>query len=253
MNFEESWPLACESIGSGPDVVFVHGAMTPGVAAFPAQRSLASDFRLHFPHRRGYSPNPPVSREDFERDAYEFAQSLARPAHLIGHSYGSLVVMHAAASRPSAVLSMTLIEPVLFSAAVDDPTVTELVGELRALFEDTRLSLRDFVVSFGAAVGLDLTRLPEIEGSLLRHAELLRGQRPPWEGDSSVLEPLRSVSAPKLVVNGGSSDGMRVLGQIVAAQIGANHATLKGHGHDVQRAGEWLNPLLTAHFAHGVC
>jgi hypothetical protein len=156
--------------------------------------------------------------------------------------------MHAAAARPESVLSLTLIEPVLFSAGEHNHLVAGLLADLKAVFNDDGLSLRDFIVAFGGAIGLNLSKLPEPEGALRRHAGLLRGQRPPWDCDPSVLEPLRRLSAPKLVINGGRSNAMCALGDLLAQEVGAGHAVLETHGHDVQRVGTWINPLLMSLF-----
>jgi pimeloyl-ACP methyl ester carboxylesterase len=43
------------------------------------------------------------------------------PAHLVGQSYGAVVVLLAAALRPKQVLSLTAIEPPVFDLARGDP------------------------------------------------------------------------------------------------------------------------------------
>ena len=42
-------------------------------------------------------------------------------AHLVGHSYGGVAAMLAAALVPQSVKSLTLIEPGCYQAAADDP------------------------------------------------------------------------------------------------------------------------------------
>jgi pimeloyl-ACP methyl ester carboxylesterase len=50
-------------------------------------------------------------RSDFEEDARDIAQLLGDGAHLVGHSYGAIGALYAAALVPLAVRSLTVIEP----------------------------------------------------------------------------------------------------------------------------------------------
>jgi pimeloyl-ACP methyl ester carboxylesterase len=52
-------------------------------------------------------------RQDVERLA-EVLDELGRPAHVVGHSYGGLLALHLALSRPASVRSLALYEPVAF-------------------------------------------------------------------------------------------------------------------------------------------
>ena len=123
-----------ETVGSGPRVVLVHGSVGSGWSTWWAQRPLAESFTLVVPDRPGSPPNPPVEHVDFEEQAPLVAELLEDGAHLVGHSYGGVISLYAAALRPDAVRSLTLIEPPAFGVALDDPAVAALVEELRALW-----------------------------------------------------------------------------------------------------------------------
>jgi pimeloyl-ACP methyl ester carboxylesterase len=98
--------------GAGTRVVLVHGSLATGADEWQAQRPLADDgFHLLAPDRRGYGQSPPAEGEDFLRDGDDIADLMGNGAHLVGHSYGGLGVMFAAARRPDATLSLTLLEP----------------------------------------------------------------------------------------------------------------------------------------------
>src|SRR5688500_17836556 len=104
--------LSVESWGAGTPVVLVHGSLATGAEEWEAQRPLAEKgFRLLVPDRRGYGNSPAAEGEDFLRDADDIAELMGDGAHLIGHSYGGLGVMVAAARRPEATRSLTLLEP----------------------------------------------------------------------------------------------------------------------------------------------
>lgn len=74
----------------------------------------------------GLSPAwPEPTPFSFEIDVDRVASLIAReasPVHLVGHSYGGLVALKAAARAPSRIASLTLIDPVAFGVLADDPT-----------------------------------------------------------------------------------------------------------------------------------
>jgi hypothetical protein len=51
-------------------IVFVHGSVGNGDAAWVEQRPLASEFELVVLDRPGYPPGPPVDRVDFEEQSW---------------------------------------------------------------------------------------------------------------------------------------------------------------------------------------
>lgn len=113
--------------GQGPLAVLVHGSGACGDPAeddWAAQRSLADRFRLLVPARRGYFQSPPIAQGNFTVDAADIAALLGDGAHLVGHSYGGVGALLAAAQRPNAVHSLTLIEPGAFSIARGDPAAS---------------------------------------------------------------------------------------------------------------------------------
>src|SRR5215207_9318626 len=98
--------------GEGEPAVFVHGSFGWGEETWQAQRPLAdSSYRLLLVDRRGFGATPADGRPDFERDADDIAALLDEPSHLVGHSYGGVVSLLAAARRPDAIRSLAVIEP----------------------------------------------------------------------------------------------------------------------------------------------
>src|SRR5260370_762373 len=73
--------------------------------------------------RAGSGGVPPLPRGDFEAEAPLFAELLGNGAHLVGHSYGAVIALYAAALRPDAVLSLTVSEPGCLRVAAGDPRV----------------------------------------------------------------------------------------------------------------------------------
>ena len=104
--------LFVETWGAGAPVVLVHGSLATGAEEWEAQRPLADQgHRLLVLDRRGYGRSPAVEGEDFLRDGDDIAEVMGDGAHLVGHSYGGLGALFAAARRPQATRSLTLLEP----------------------------------------------------------------------------------------------------------------------------------------------
>jgi pimeloyl-ACP methyl ester carboxylesterase len=122
--------------GTGPRVVLVHGVLLGGREAWRAQRPLTERWTLLAPDRPGHGQSPDA-RQDFESEAPLIAdQLLTEPTHLVGHSYGAIVAMLAAASRPDAISSLTVIEPAATRAAQGDPVVDAWAAEIDELSSD---------------------------------------------------------------------------------------------------------------------
>src|SRR5688572_13456873 len=147
--------LFVESWGHGTTAVLVHGSLATGTDEWQEQRPLADEgFRLVVFDRRGYGQSPAAEGEDFVRDGDDIAQLMGEGAHLVGHSYGGLGVMFAAARRPEATLSLTLLEPAAFALGRDDPAGQALVDEVRRRW-DQDLPDEEWVIRFLEVVGSD--------------------------------------------------------------------------------------------------
>src|SRR5215211_3406801 len=109
-----------------PRMVFVHGSVGNAELTFSEQRSLADRFELVVLTRGGYPPRPPVERIDFEDQAEELTGELRAGDHLVGHSYGAVVSLLAAARNP-VLTSLTVAEPPAFGVAADDPAVRDFM------------------------------------------------------------------------------------------------------------------------------
>lgn len=152
--------LFVDTWGAGTRVVLVHGSLATGVDEWQAQRPLADEgFELLVPDRRGYGKSPSAPGEDFLRDADDIVALMGDGAHLVGHSYGGLGVLFAAARRPEATLSIALLEPGTFTLGQDHPDARRLVDNVRELWGED-LPDDEWVVGFLRAVGSDPDALP---------------------------------------------------------------------------------------------
>ncbi|HZC32389.1 MAG TPA: alpha/beta hydrolase, partial [Candidatus Bathyarchaeia archaeon] len=137
----------------GPPLLLVHGTFLVGWMSWGAQRPLAGQYRITVPHRSGYPPNPPVEAIDFDVQARELTELIEPGTHLVGHSYGGVVALLAAALVPDRVASLTVIEPPAFALVRGRPGVEELIGRVAEIQADREAPIRDRVVRFAAAVG----------------------------------------------------------------------------------------------------
>src|SRR6266581_378937 len=111
------------TLGSGPRVVMVHGSVVDARRTWRDQLGLAERWSLCLPNRPGFAGSPPLPRGDFEVEAPLVAELLDEGAHLVGHSYGAVIALLAAAARPEAVRSLTVSEPGALGLAAGDPEV----------------------------------------------------------------------------------------------------------------------------------
>lgn len=238
-------PLHVERIGAGPPVLLVHGAVGDAELSWPAQQPLAERWELILLDRPGYGPNPPVEREDFEVDAGHVADLLGESAHLVGASYGGLASLLAAARRPDAVRSLTVIEPPAFAVAAGDPGVDAFVGRLDGHWQNGPREPAAFLRGFLDLVGSNLRLAEALPPKLLRGAEILLVERPPWEAEIP-LERLARAPFPKLVVSGAHHPAFDAVCDVLEERLGAERAVVPGAGHSVQRTGAPFNERLEA-------
>ena len=128
--------LAVERLGQGPPILFVHGDVVGPALTWRKQRELAERWTLVIPSRPGFGESPELERNVFEVEAPMFAELLGDGAHLVGHSYGAVIALLAAAQRPEAVCSLTVSEPGCLRVAEGTPVVDEMIANGELLFEN---------------------------------------------------------------------------------------------------------------------
>ena len=235
--------LFVESWGAGAPVVLVHGSLATGSDEWQAQRPLAdAGFRLVVPDRRGYGRSPAAEGEDFLVDADDVADLMGDGAHLVGHSYGGLAVLFAAARRPDATLSLTLLEPAAFALGQHHQAARTLVADVRSLWDQEGPD-EEWVIRFLQAVGSGDALSPELLAAAVPLVPVFRRGRPMWETELP-LAALASAAFPKLVVSGGHSAGFDAICDALTERIGASRMAIAGAGHEIQFTGAPLNDAL---------
>jgi pimeloyl-ACP methyl ester carboxylesterase len=224
-------------------IVLVHGSVMGGRGTWAAQRPLAERFELVVLDRPGFPPNPPVDRVDFESDAAIVAGLLEAGDHLVGHSYGGIVALLAAASRPDALRSLTVIEPPSTRVAEGVPVVDAFARAGMELYASARGGDPDeYLRRFLAAVGSEFDPPSPLPPELEQGARTLAVERGPWEADIP-LGALGETPFPKLVVSGAHLEAYDVICDVLERELDAERVVLPGYGHAVQRHPEFNDVL----------
>ncbi len=236
--------LAVERLGAGPTIVFAHGDIVGPELTWRKQRELAERWTLVIPSRPGFGDSPPLERNDFEVEAPMFAELLGDGAHLVGHSYGAVIALLAAAQRPEAVRSLTVSEPGCLRVAEGAPVVDEMIANGERLFaESERIPDEMFLRLFRGGAGSAYGTPEQLPQELLHGVELLKRERPSWEAEIP-MEHLAATDFPALVLSGGHSPAFEAVCDALADGLGAERAVIPGRGHTVPSTGAPYNERL---------
>jgi len=228
-----------------PPAVLVHGSLTWGSEAFASQQPLADRYHLLLPDRYGYGDSPDATGDypsDYRQDAAAVADLLGAGAHLVGHSYGGVVALLAAAQQPDRVRSLTLIEPAAHQGAIEDPRVADAVREMRAVMDEARQRSADDYLRLAFPADEPRPGPPEW---LHRAAGSALHELPAWLAPVP-LQDVADANYPKLVVSGAwdvaasehlptTAAALRLVAREVATTIGADWREVPGAAHDVHR------------------
>ena len=238
--------LAVERLGDGPPIVFVHGDIVGPSLTWRKQRELAERWSLIIPSRPGFGESPPLERNDFEAEAPMFAELLGDGAHLVGHSYGAVIALLAAAERPEAVRSLTVSEPGCLRVAEGTPVVDEMIANGELLFRAAEsIASDEFLRMFRGGAGSAYGTPDELPDELLHGVELLKRERPSWEAEIP-MEHLAAADFPVLVLSGGHSDAFEAVCDALADGLSGEREVIRGRGHTVPSTGAPYNDRLEA-------
>ena len=173
------------------------------------------------------------------------------PTHLVGHSYGAVVSLIAAAQVPDSVQSLTVFEPPAFGLVADDPEIRRFIDAIETMLT-ANPPPGEFLRRFAALVGADPSRLPTpLPESLLRAARVQMHGMWPW-GAVIPLEALAAAAWPKLVVSGGHSRIFDLVCDVLQRWLPARREVFRGAGHSIPRLGGPVNQCLERLWASSV-
>ena len=237
----------------GPRIVLVHGSAqggsTGGDGHFSRQQALAArGFQVVVPDRPGHGRSPSPGRpDDAEADAAWVVDLLGDGAHLVGHSFGACVALAAAAKRPSAVRTLTLIEPGMQKLATDNPAVRKFGLRIMAAIALSWTPVRR-AERFSRIVGIP----EDIRGGRDREelARIGRGiarlKLPAAATLRIQLAEVKRAGIPLLVVTGGWNPAFEIVGARVAAAGGGRHEVIASPHHFPNLISDEFNHMLAA-------
>ena len=231
-------------LGEGPPVVLVHGSIVEARRTWRHQFVLAEHWSLCLPNRPGFAGSPPLERGDFDAEAPLIAELLGDGAHLVGHSYGAVIALLAAAQRPDAIHSLTVSEPGSLRVAAGDPVVDATIAQGEELYRHrAQIPPQEFVRLFRSGLH-SAHETPEVLPDWLeRGARHVMEERPPWEADIP-LDRLAATSFPKLVISGNHSPAFERVCDVLAERLGARRGVIQGRGHTIPATGAPYNECL---------
>lgn len=238
---------------AGPRVILVHGGAqgtdVAGETNFSNQKVLAErGWQLIVPDRPGHGKSPHPGRpDDAETDGMWVADLLEDGAHLLGHSFGGCVALAAAARRPEAVKSLTLIEPAMFQFAPGHPAVRrQLFAMMSAMF----LSFSDATLARRMLKLLGIP--PEVRGTgdkakLAQLGRSLRRVKVPKKAVlARQLAVIKQAGIPVLVITGGWNPAFEASSDAVAAAGGGRRAVIQAGHHFPQIVSDEVNQVFAA-------
>lgn len=236
---------------SGPRLILVHGSAQGsaigGDRHFARQQTLADDgWQVIVPDRPGHGLSPAPGRpDDAEADGALIAELLEDGAHLVGHSFGGCVALAAAALRPEAMLSLTLIEPAMQMIALENGDVQKF--GLKAMMA-IKMSLSD---ASRARNFEKLVSVPDELRSGTSKAEQEKIGRGMAEmevpGRDMLMRQLalvREHAIPLTVVTGGWSPAFDATGEKAAALGGGQHLIIPSPHHFPHLVSDAFNELV---------
>ncbi len=238
---------------SGPRVVLVHGSAqgseVGGERHFSRQKSLAdAGLQLLVPDRPGHGLSPDPGRpDDAEADGVWVADMLGDGAHLVGHSFGGCVALAAAARRPEAVRSLTLIEPAVLALAPKRPEVRRMLIQL---VTTTYLTFSDSerIRRFCSLLHIpDDIRGGADEAMLRRMGKAIKRLKLPSPAAlKRQIAAVKGTGVPFLIVTGGWSPAFDVSSDAAAELGGADRLVIRSPHHFPQLISDEFNTAFAA-------
>ena len=214
-------------------LVLVHGSVVGGRATWAAQRPLADRFELVVLDRPGFPPNPPVAASTSSPTRRSLRPARAGD-HLVGHSYGGVIALLAAAQRRMRSRSLTVLEPPATRVATGNPDADAFAAGGAALYASGATSDPErFSARFSRPWARRFDPPSPLPPDLAQGAQALTVERGPWEAEIP-LDALAATSFPKLVVSGAHHPAFEAICDVLERELPAERLVLPGYGHVVQ-------------------
>ncbi|GGE06133.1 Pimeloyl-ACP methyl ester carboxylesterase [Gemmobacter megaterium] len=243
-------PTHLRRFGTGArPALALHCSLAHGGAWGPMAAELGDVLTLTAPDLPGHGHSADWPANGSLHDtATDVAAALARrigdgaPVDILGHSFGGTVALRLALEHPELVRSLTLFEPVMFSAAAADnaPEAADWIGKqarFHNLLDQGRRNEAAAVFHALWGNGTPLDHLPDSQRRyIIDRIEVIRAAEDVVERDrTGLVAPgrLEALRLPVLLAAGSRSPGViHAIIRALATRIpGARHIVMEGAGH----------------------
>jgi pimeloyl-ACP methyl ester carboxylesterase len=250
--------IAFETVGEGPPLVIVGGALSDRNAAATLAGLLAPNLTVITYDRRGRGDSgdtPPYAVEREVEDLEALVEEAGGTAFALGHSSGAVLALEAATATPG-ITKLVLYEPPFIVDDSRPPLPDDFVRHLDELVANGR---RDEAVEYFMTVGVGVPAeaIPPMKDSPFWPSLVAMAHTISYDvrvlGDNMAGKPLPSdrwstVTNPALVIDGGASPPSlrNAVQALVDVLPNARRLTLEGQTHEVDPT--FLTPVLVEFF-----
>ena len=237
-------PIDVEKAGTeGPRIVIIHGGVQGnaggGPATFVKQKALGEQgWRVEIVDRPGFGQSPSRGVDDMEADSVWIAELLGDGAHLVGHSWGGAEVLLAAARRPKAVLSLTLVEPALQALTLPKPGEPTRPGQAATMMKDMAEMLlssetpAEYIRKFLAYLGpTDKLGMLTDQAASVLGCSMLQARMADPRTLHEAVNAVVMAGIPVLVISGGWKAAMDDVCAFVARLMHGEHVIVASPNH----------------------
>ena len=239
--------LYYEEQGTGPSVIFVHGAWSDHGTWAPVVEPLASQFRAVTYDRRGHSRSERSSEQgSAEQHAADLIELIERldlaPVFAVGNSSGALIALRVAAARPDLLRGLSIHEPPGWPLLADEPQMRpmlegfgERISAVRVLLEDGKdaEAAEQFVETVALGPGMWKQLPPDLQATFVENAPTFLDDLRDPDGLNVDLDALSSYAQPTLLTQGDQSPPLfaPALDRLQTVLPHAERHTYAGAGH----------------------
>ena len=233
--------------GNGDNIVCLHSSLGSSRQWFGLMDRLDDTYRVTATDLYGYGNSPKWHLDrafTLDDDVDFFApvlESMSGPIHLVGHSYGAAVTLKAAQRYAPKIASLTLYEPVVFTAlfasAETHPVadkIVQLKNEIEREFRNGRFysATRKFIEYWSGPGSWDQF-CPQQQAAMSDKIDMVLENFKAIFAEQNILTSLESLRMPTLCLYGEKSPrSTRVISQVLSKVLpDAELRPMQGMGH----------------------